>query len=352
MKNILCIVLLLLAFSPALAAEPPAMPPAQVVTAKVTERETAATSDMIGVLYFEKISKLSGEISGLAAEVKVSEGDTVSRGQVLIRLDTELLDKERELQQASIGELQVKMEQVQKDISRYAELIKSNATSEKAYDDLLFDYREFEMQKLTRQRALEKLQIQKEKSVIRSPFNGIVLAKNVEAGSWVVPGSAVLTIGSTGDLYVGVAVSEEMLQFVENGAKLPVHINALNRDVEGVFVGIKPVADAKTKNIVLKVKLPDLANIAENMSAVVAVPVSPRRQLRIIPRDALVEFQGKNFIYTIKDGAARIMKVHIVAYLGREVGVDDEHIKPGMPVVVDGNDRLRPDQPVKVVGEK
>ena len=46
------------------------------------------------------------------------------------------------------------------------------------------------------------------------------------------------------------------------------------------------------------------------------------------------------------------MPVHIVAFLGREVGVDDEHIKPGMTVVVDGNDRLRPDQPVKVVGEK
>ncbi|TFG35881.1 MAG: hypothetical protein E4H46_04385, partial [Desulfobacterales bacterium] len=104
------------------------------------------------------------------------------------------------------------MEQVQKDISRYEELIKSNATSEKAYDDLLFDYREFEMQKLTRQLALEKLQIQKEKSVIRSPFNGMVLAMSVEAGSRVVPGNAVLTIGSAGDLYAGVAVSEEMLQ--------------------------------------------------------------------------------------------------------------------------------------------
>jgi hypothetical protein len=34
------------------------------------------------------------------------------------------------------------------------------------------------------------------------------------------------------------------------------------------------------------------------------------------------------------------------------VGVDDEHIRPGMQVVVGGNDRLRPDQPVEIVGEK
>ena len=352
MKTFFCCIMFLILSYSAWAAGPPAMPPARVVVQPVVARDTAATSQMIGVLYFEKVSELSGEIAGLAAEVHVSEGDRVKKGQLLLQLDTALLDKEIELQQASLEQIMVKMEQVQKDISRFEQLIKKHATSEKAHDDLLFTYRELEKQKAAQSRGLEKLQIQKGKCVITAPFNGIVLQKNVEKGSWVMPGSSNLTIGSTEDIFVKVSVSEDILQFVEQGTLLPVRINALKREVEGVFSGIKPVADAKTKNVVLNIRLPEMTGIAENMSATVSVPVSKRQNLKIIPRDALIKFQGKDFIYTVEDDSARIVPVHIVAFLGREVGVDDEHIQPGMPLVVDGNDRLQPDQPVQVVGEK
>jgi multidrug efflux pump subunit AcrA (membrane-fusion protein) len=80
------------------------------------------------------------------------------------------------------------------------------------------------------------------------------------------------------------------------------------------------------------------------------VPASTKQQLSIISRASLVKFQGKDFVYTVKEGKAAILPVNIVAYLGDKVGVDNPYIVPGMPVVTEGNERLRPDQPV-VVGE-
>ncbi len=276
----------------------------------------------------------------------------VKQGQSLVTLDTILLDKEIELQKATLAQIDVKIDRVKKDIGRFEQLIKRQATSEKAHDDLVFDYRALENEKMAQLARVEKLQLQKKKSVVNSPFNGIVLKKNVETGSWVVPGNPVLTVGSSSDVFVKVSVSENILQFLQQESTLPVRINALNREVDGVFTGIKPLADAKTKNIVLKVRLPELTGIAENMSATVSVPVSRRQQVKIIPRDALIKFQGKDFVYTVKEEKAAIMPVHIVAFLGRDVGVDDEHIPAGMIVVVDGNDRLRPDQPVQIVNQK
>ncbi len=66
----------------------------------------------------------------------------------------------------------------------------------------------------------------------------------------------------------------------------------------------------------------------------------------------MIKFQGSDFIYSIKDDKAAIMPVHIVSFMGDKVGVDSPHITAGMVVVIEGNERLRPDQAVRVTGEK
>ena len=71
----------------------------------------------------------------------------------------------------------------------------------------------------------------------------------------------------------------------------------------------------------------------------------------ILKRAALVKFQGSDFVYTVKEGKAAIMPVSVVSYLGDRVAVSDPYIVPGMSVVVEGNERLRPDQPVVIAGE-
>jgi multidrug efflux pump subunit AcrA (membrane-fusion protein) len=82
------------------------------------------------------------------------------------------------------------------------------------------------------------------------------------------------------------------------------------------------------------------------------VAASAKKKLAIIPRDALIKFQGKDFVYTVTEGKASILPVNIVAFLGQKVGVDNPYITPGMMVVIEGNERLRPDQAVVVAGEK
>jgi membrane fusion protein (multidrug efflux system) len=198
---------------------------------------------------------------------------------------------------------------------------------------------------------LSKLLIQQRRSVIPAPFDGIVLEKNVDTGSWVQQGRNLVRLGSTSDLFVRVPVAEELLQFIGEQEKLHVTINAYNRELEGVAVGIDPIADLKTKNVFVKVKIaPSGEHLAENMSATVLLPRSGKRKLSVFSRAAVINFQGKNFIYTVKDGKASMLPVNIVAYLGTRVAVDDPYIVPGMAVIVEGNERLRPDQPVVAAG--
>ncbi|NOQ46123.1 MAG: hypothetical protein GQ559_05560 [Desulfobulbaceae bacterium] len=87
------------------------------------------------------------------------------------------------------------------------------------------------------------------------------------------------------------------------------------------------------------------------MSATVHLPTSAKKNLSILPRDALIKFQGKDFVYTIKEGKAAILPVNVVTFLGDRVAADNPYFVPGMPVIVEGNERLRPDQTV-IINEK
>lgn len=340
----------LLFWSSSVLAEGP--PPANVVVSKVIQEELAESQSVIGVLYYERMSDISTEVAGLVDTVEISQGDRVKKGELLVRLNTEILDKEIALTKTRIEQTDLLIENARKNYVRLETLFDEKGVSEKSYDDALYSYQDAEMEKQVSIQTLDKLLIQKKRSMIKAPFDGIVLSKDVDSGAWVQQGKQLISLGSTKDLYVRAPVAENMLKFITLGEKVDVTITAFDKKVEGTIMNIDPVADVKTKNVFLKINIPQLPLVAQNMSATVFVASSPKRKLSMLPRAAVVKFQGKDFVYTVKEGKAAILPVNIVTYKGDMLGVDNPYIVEGMNVVTEGNERLRPDQPVTIAGEK
>lgn len=336
----------LLCSSPAFAQE---QPPAKVVVREIHRETVAENRSFIGLLDYDRTSQVSSEIAGLVQEVFVKEGDRLKEGEPLVSLDTELLDQEIALRRTRIEQAQLRIELTGKNVGRLKTLLERKGTSEKNYDDALYAYRDARSEKKSSELELEKLLIRKRKSVIKAPFDGVVLVKNVETGDWVQQGKNLVSLGSDSDLVVRVPVEESILKYITPGEQVPVKINAFDRELEGRILRFDPVADERTKNVFLKVGIPPQPQVMENMSATVYVSTSDKRELSIIPRDALVRFQGTDFVYTVKEEKAALLPVNIVTFLGGEVGADNPHFTPGMPVVIEGNERLRPDQPVMIV---
>jgi membrane fusion protein, multidrug efflux system len=334
---------------PVSAQEPP---PAKVVVTKVTQEETTENQSVIGVLYYDRVSEVSTEVAGLVESVKVSEGDFVKKGDTLVVLDTEILDMDISLKKTRISQIDLLIENTRKNYKRLQKIFKEQGISEKDYDDALYTFQDAEKEKQATQETLKKLLIQKRKSVIKAPFDGRILSKDVDSGAWVQQGKQLIRLGSSNDLFVRAPIAETLLQYMEIGQPVVVTINAFNKEIKGTLVDIDPVADVKTKNIFVKIKIPILPLVAQNMSATVFVSSGPKRKLNILTRAALIKYQGKDFVYTIKDNKASILPINIVAYMGEKVGVDNPNIVPGMVVITEGNERLQPGQAVKVVGEK
>ena len=325
-------------------------PPAKVVMGKVASEEVSATQSVTGVLYYERMSEISTEVVGLVEEAYVNQGDQVKKGEPLVRLNTDILDREIDLTKTRIEQTELRIKNAEKNFKRLERLYQSSGVSEKDYDDALYAYQDAGKEKQVIEDTLGKLLIQQRRSIIKAPFDGIILTKNVDSGAWVQQGKVLVSIGSSSDLFVRAPIAENLLQYVQLGEPLQVILNAYNKEVYGEVIGIDPIADLKTKNVFLKIKIPPMDVVAENMSASVFIPSSAKRQLSVLKRAAVIKFQGKDFVYTIKEGKASILPVNIVAYLGEKVAVDNPYIVPGMSVVIEGNERLRPDQPV-VAGE-
>jgi len=326
-------------------------PPAKVVLAKVASEDVAETRSVTGVLYYERTSEVSTEVAGLVESVQFDLGDHVVAGQTLVTLNKEILDKEIELTRNRIAQIELGIDNAEKNFKRLETLYKSSGVSEKDYDDALYTYEDARQEKQVAEDTLAKLLIQQRKSIIKAPYNGVVLTKDVDSGAWVQQGKKLLTLGGDNSLYVRAPIAEELLKFVVAGGKTEVTLNAYDERIEGVIIGIDPIADMKTKNVFLRIQIAPKGLVAENMSADVYVPSSEKRTLSILPRAALVKFQGKDFVYTIKDGKAAILPVNIVAYIGEKIAVDNPYIVSGMSVITEGNERLRPDQPVAPAGE-
>jgi len=354
-KRNVCVVLLIAVFllfqgfPPAQAADGP--PPAKVRLAPVVQEEVALTRTVIGVLYYDRISEISTELAGLVDRIEVRQGDKVKKGDPLVVLNTEILEKEIAYQKSRIEQTELRIANAKKNYTRLERLFGKSGVSEKEHDDALFTFQDAQKEKQASEDTLHKMLIQKKRSVIAAPFDGIILTKDVDSGSWVQPGKQLVSIGSSKDLFVRAPIAETTLKFIELGQSVPLTINAFDKEVQGTIDDIDPVADMKTKNVYLKISIPPLPLVAQNLSATVSVPVSPRQKLSIISRASLIKFQGKDFVYTVKEGKAAILPVNIVTYLGDRVGVDNPYIQPGMKLVVEGNERLRPDQPVVVTGE-
>ncbi|MBU2490172.1 MAG: biotin/lipoyl-binding protein, partial [Proteobacteria bacterium] len=125
------------AAGPAMAQPPAGPPPASPVkVAHVTERSVAQTTLIMGVLDFDVVSGISAEVSGKVASQNMVEGARVRAGDVLVRLNTDFLEKSLQALDAQIAQTVIRMDNTRRNLERYKVLYEKDAATQKAYEDL------------------------------------------------------------------------------------------------------------------------------------------------------------------------------------------------------------------------
>ncbi|MBI2941822.1 MAG: efflux RND transporter periplasmic adaptor subunit [Chloroflexi bacterium] len=200
------------------------------------------------------------------------------------------------------------------------------------------------------QAALEVARLQLVEATIVAPFDGVVLQKQAVPGAVITQQSPVLTIGSR-DLEILVSIDEARVAQIESGhpatMKVPAYPEA---SFDAVVDKIFPAGDTKSHNFTVRVtpKRQD-DRLRAGMFAEVQIVTRQRDQALLVPKDALVERDGKPSVFVVADGRVALRPVRIGIRAANEVEVA-EGVAVGESVVTAGGSGLRDGDTVRVAG--
>lgn len=324
------------------------MPPAKVAVAAVSSGMVVPQSGFIGTVYYQEVSDIASEVEGLIEAVTFEEGKGVRKGEPLVRLNAELLQKSIQATRASYEKVVVDLEKARLDLQRSERLYKDGLAPEQEYDDQKFKVRGQEKMADSLRAEKERLEAGLVRKVIRAPFSGVVLQKKADIGEWLSPGSPVATIARSNVVDIIVNVPEEVLRFIVPGES--VQVESGGEEIKGELFTVMPKGDIATRTFPVKIRVQNNnGSLLEGMDARVTLPVGKKRKSLIVPRDAVITLPGSAAVFTVADSKAKMVPVQVTGYDGQMAWVESDALGDGMDVVIKGNERIRDGQPVEIV---
>jgi len=279
-------------------------------------RLVQAPGDVEAVLEVE----ISSEIVAKIEEMPVEEGNLVKKGDLLCRLNNKNLLAEEDSGRARIAQLraaimqaEADMEKAERDLARQVVLSETESTSDlelrdyKTLRDKMKAVCEMRQQELKQAEAgLKRIQEDLEKTVIRSPRDGIIsrlvakLGQVVVTGTMNNPGTVIMTISDLSKMQVRARVDEVDIPLVQPGQKARVYLQSdQDKPVPAKIIrvaskGIKPAGrDVVTFEAIMEV-LSNEARIKPGMTANVEIEVDKREDAITIPVEAIVHRMRKD----------------------------------------------------------
>ncbi len=320
-------------------------------------------------------ASVSSKISGRLEYLGVSEGDPVSQGQVIARLESAdyqaLLEQQKAevaLTQATLAESKATREQLRRDLARTEELLKDQVVSNQEAERMRASLEEAEARVasaeariLVARSGVAVASANLENTYIRAPFDGTVLRRDAELGELVAPSvagggltrGAVATIADLSDLEVEVDVNEAYIGRVRNGQPARVTLDAYpDTTFRGEVRQVMPTADRQRATVQVKVRIVDQdPRILPEMGARVefteqAAAGAPARVRILLPAEAAREESGQSYVWLVRGGKLERRDVELGPVSGdrREVR---SGLSGGERVVIDGPANLRAGMKVK-----
>jgi membrane fusion protein (multidrug efflux system) len=311
-------------------------PPHLVETVPVEHRPITHGVTRTGTLSALREVRLFNQEEGRVAELPFYEGDRVAAGEVVARLDDQLL-------RAQLEKAAATRNQAASDLQRLRSLKLRAVISD---DELARS--ETQLQVASAEEQLLKTRLGY--SVLRAPFDGVVSARLLQPGDVAPRFTHLLTLYDPASLVIEVTLSELLLPLLRPGTAVPVRIDALaDSRLQGTVLRIHPTVDPRTRLGLVEVALadpPEGVRPGQLGRVDLALPAIERQ---VIPYPALRRDAQGEFVYVVSDGTVQRRAVRSGLLLGEDVEIV-EGLTDGQRVVVRGFLGLADGKPVSEPG--
>ncbi len=202
--------------------------PVAIASAKTTELNTSFNAT--GNFEPRKEMTFVAEMAGKITQLNFDKGSTVGEGQVMLRTDDEALQRQMKI-------AKIAFDKAKKDLERFENLQKANATTEVNVEQARFAFQNAEQQ-------IEQLKEQIAKTIVKAPMSGTVVRKHVEKGSFLAPGAPIADLTDIGGLKLVIKVSDVEVLKIRTGMTVKVQADVhSNASYTGVISHIAVKAD-------------------------------------------------------------------------------------------------------------
>lgn len=179
----------------AIAPEPASI---RIPTVLVGQSGAGATQDLDAVLQPQRQATITAQIGGSVLALRVEAGDTVRRGQALVRLDDREMRANTARSDAAVAQAQAELRNAQQVLDRNRELRKSGFISAAAIDTADNQVKSAQAALAQAQAARTQASVAQGFTELVAPFDAIVLETHVQTGDLALPGRALVTLYQPG----------------------------------------------------------------------------------------------------------------------------------------------------------
>jgi len=321
--------------------------PVTVETASVTTvypSQAFTVLNATGYVVAQRKAAVASKATGRLEWLGVMEGSRVKQGEVIARLESRDVGASREQAAANVKVAIANLEQAQaelrdaeQNLARARDLAAKSFISAAALDGAVarFDkaragVRSAEAAVAVAQANLKSAEVAFDQTLIRAPFDGVVLTKSANVGDNITPFSnaldtkgAVVTMADMDTLEVEADVAESSLGRIKVGQPCEILLDAVpDHRFPGVVNRIVPTVDRAKATVLVKVKFLERdERVLPDMSAKVAflereVPAADRAAVTAVPKQAVVQRDGAAAVFVLREGRA----VRTAVTTGRAIG--------------------------------
>lgn len=319
-------------------------PAARVEVGKVRRARITTTYRVLGEVRALERAAIAPEMAGTVVRLHVHEGDLVARGALLATLDGSLAAARLDAARASLRSARAEAEQASRDAERGlragAEIVAGAELERGTTRSVALEARAAAAE--ADERAARETA---SRYRLVSPYAGQVGTLFARPGDFLQAGESALEIVGSG-IEVVARLPPDVAALVDTSA--PVTVHAGSSTVPGHIVGLVRAIDTGSRSVLVRVQVEDASALWPGASVDVSVQVTTEEGL-VVPRDAVVLGAAGARVIRVVGGTASLVQVSVRGSNETEVLVAAPPLNEGDDVIVRGNERVRPDQPVVVV---
>ncbi len=319
-------------------------PPPEAVTTVVAKQESwASTLNAIGTVAAVNGVTVSADLPGIITEITFDSGESVSQGDVLVRLDTR---QER----AQLAAAEAQRELARLALERNRGLAQSGIVAQSNFDQAQAEFKSADA------RAGE-IRATIERKTIRAPFSGVLGIRQVNLGQYVAGGAPIVSLQAIRPSYVNLTVPQHQLGSLRPGTRIEVTSDALDSPEVGKIAAVDAVIDETTRNARVQAIFDNRSGrLRPGMFVEARLGSGGSSPVVVVPASAISYAPFGDSVFIVeemkdKDGKSykgvRQQFVKLAGSRGDQVGVVSG-LKPGEEVVTSGAFKLRPGAAVVV----